>query len=461
MRDHVRESMRAPKVGVSALSERLRGSLFVVPTVYVVVGIALGEAGVSIDRLIDNGNHKLPLGLTSTVASARSVLSTIAGATITVAGIAFSVSLLTIQLASNQYSPRVVSGLFRDPFNKRVIGIVVGTFSYCLIVLRAVRSPVEQQGQAVIPNVSVALAVVFGIVTVMAIVAFINHNAHAMEVSEILGSVSRAAIASVGNDWSVDALEPSPAQRPDDVPEGASLRVSFTEDGWFQLLDHGALLDAAPEGGTVRLETAVGRYVYAGSPFCTIWPVPTDPERSTRRAHAAVRVGGSRTLRQDAGYGIRQLADVALKALSPGVNDPTTAQDAIFHIGSVLRAFLDRDPPARDLYDGNRRLVLPEAAGYERLLTLAYAEIRRAAATQPTVCVYLLESIDLVAGSLPADRRAAAWPHLHREAELILHASEDADVRDPEIERVREVFARHFGPDRNAVGHEEAPAGER
>ena len=99
---------------------------------------------------------ELPLGLTSTVDSARAVLSTIAGATITFAGIAFSVSLLIIQLASSQYSPRVVHTLFRDPFNRRVMGLVVGTFTYCVIVLRSVRSPLEQGGQPIIPNLSVA-----------------------------------------------------------------------------------------------------------------------------------------------------------------------------------------------------------------------------------------------------------------------------------------------------------------
>ncbi len=141
-------------VRLSSLTERLRTSLFFVPLVSVVAAVVLAEAGILTDSRVDLGGAHLPLGVASTVESARAVLSTVAAATITFAGIAFSVSVLTIQLASSQYSPRVVHTLFRDPFNKRVMGLVVGTFTFCLVVLRSVRSSLEQDGTPVIPNLS-------------------------------------------------------------------------------------------------------------------------------------------------------------------------------------------------------------------------------------------------------------------------------------------------------------------
>ncbi|HEY1118646.1 MAG TPA: DUF2254 family protein, partial [Acidimicrobiales bacterium] len=124
-----------------SISERLRGSLFFVPMLYVVAGVLVGLIGVEVDRNLVDTSADLPFGLTSTVDSARAVLETIGGATISFAGIAFSISLLVIQLASSQYSPRVVHTLFRDPFNRRVMALVVGTFTYCIVVLRSVRSP--------------------------------------------------------------------------------------------------------------------------------------------------------------------------------------------------------------------------------------------------------------------------------------------------------------------------------
>ena len=128
---------------ISSLFERLRSSLFFVPMFAVVLAAALGVAGLAVDRRVDATLADLPAGFTSTVESARTVLGVIAGATISFAGIAFSVSLLIIQLASSQYSPRVVHTLFRDPFNKRVMGLVVGTFTYCVVVLRSVRSALD------------------------------------------------------------------------------------------------------------------------------------------------------------------------------------------------------------------------------------------------------------------------------------------------------------------------------
>ena len=128
------------KVRFLALADRVRASLFVLPTVCVLAAAGLALGSIHLDRRLGDESARLPLGFSSTVDSARAVLSTVAGATITVAGIAFSIALLVIQLASSQYSPRVVHGLFRDPFNKRVMGVVVGTFAYCLVVLRAVRT---------------------------------------------------------------------------------------------------------------------------------------------------------------------------------------------------------------------------------------------------------------------------------------------------------------------------------
>ena len=124
------------KLRLSARVERLKSSLFFIPMIAVFLAAVLGLVSLAIDRNIDSVMSDLPIGFTSTVESARTLLGVIAGATISFAGIAFSVSLLIIQLASSQYSPRVVHTLFRDPFNKRVMALVVGTFTYCVVVLR-------------------------------------------------------------------------------------------------------------------------------------------------------------------------------------------------------------------------------------------------------------------------------------------------------------------------------------
>ncbi len=195
-----------------AWGDRLRSSLFFVPMLCVIGGVILGELMLGVDALVTGIDPRL----TATVDSARTVLTTVAGATLTFAGIAFSVSLLLISLASSQYSPRVVHGMFRDPFNKRVMGLVIGTFTYCLVVLRAVRGALEGAGDAVVPSVSILLAVALGIASILGIVAFINHAAHSMDVSNILRRVTEEVLAQADSAW--------PEPEPESVPTSMGIR---------------------------------------------------------------------------------------------------------------------------------------------------------------------------------------------------------------------------------------------
>jgi uncharacterized membrane protein len=430
-----------------ALPERLRASLFFVPLIFVLLGGVGGMIMIGVDRAVGDDVTDLPLVLTSTSDSARQVLSVVAQATMTIAGIAFSISLLIIQLASSEYSPRVVHSLFRDPFNKRVMGIVLATFTYCLVVLRVVRDETEGDAEAIVPNLSVSLAVVAGVVAVLAVVAFIDHNAHAMEVSEILGRVTAETTRSIERSWVGSPAEERDT-RPRTVPEQPGLRIPLRESGWIQRIDHDALRALVPGGGTVRLEMAPGRYAIAGAPLCTVWPAPADPDEAARRAAEAIQVGTTRTMEQDASYGIRQLADVALKALSSGVNDPTTAQDAIFHMTGVLRELLVRpSPPLVQVDDEGRRII--HASGDTEdadLVALAFDEIRRAAAGMPAVCLYLLQSLHLLCQALEeADQAARAGP-LRDQAGLVLAGVESADgVLEADRAKVRQAHQAKFG----------------
>lgn len=437
---------------LSARIERIRSSLFFTPMVFVLAGIVIGQAAVTIDVRTAEGASRLPLGFTSTVESARAVVSTIAAATITVAGIAFSISLLVIQLASSQYSPRVVHSLFRDPTNKRLMGMVVGTFTYCLVVLRSVRGTVEDGGEPVVPNLSVGLAVVLGIIAILAILYFIDHSARSMDISEILHRITQRSIRLADGSWPVANPDFDPPEPPQAVPgDKHCLVVRFHDDGWIERFQAEALLDLTSDGGTVRFETRAGRYVMNGSPLCTVWPAPDDPDAVSSRARDAVEVGTSRTGQQDIEYGIRQLADVGIRALSPGVNDPTTAQDAIFHIAAVLGELLRRDSPPRVRRDERgRRLLLPESPTHADLLHTAFDELRRAAAPHPKVCVYLLESLHLLTKVLDGaglDRRRGL---LLEQAKLVMAAAEDGGSTEGELREVREGWAKRFGDD---VGH--------
>lgn len=429
-----------------AALDRFRGSLFPVPVAFVVVGAILGQALVQLDRWLTDRGRTLSFVPDATAESARAVLSTVATATIGIAGIAFSISLLIIQLASSQYSPRIVHSLFRDPFTKRVMGVVLGTFTYCLVVMGSVHNPGELGGDAVVPTVSVGVALALGLLSVLATVGFIDHSAHSMDVSKLLHRVTTESLQSAEQSWPAAGVHD--AEPEGDPPVEPGFSVTFDRNGWIQRVDSEALLAVIPAGGTVWLESAVGRYALAGRTMVELWPVPPpgDQPAVTAAVRGAVHVGATRTMHQDPAFGIRQLVDVALRALSPAVNDPTTAQDAIFHVAAVLRDLLERDSPSRTRAGaGGRRLLRHELPDHAEIVGLAFDELRPVAANQPTVCIYLLEALHVL-GDSPA---VAASPErmelLHTQARLVLEACERADPVAYDLHRVRAAYARRFG----------------
>ncbi|MEO6126152.1 MAG: DUF2254 domain-containing protein [Ilumatobacteraceae bacterium] len=434
------------RLRLSALAERLRSSLFFVPMITVFFAAALGFVSLAVDRNIDTSLSNFPLGFTSTVESARTLLGVIAGATISFAGIAFSVSLLIIQLASSQFSPRVVHTLFRDPYNKRVMALVVGTFTYCVVVLRSVRSALDPDGDPVIPNLSVAMAVVFGIATILAIVAFINHSAHSMDVSEILERIRREATEQIRDEWTPADPSADRRQLPEMTGTAPSTVIRVDRSGWVQQIDINALLACAPEGATLTVETYAGRYAIEGTRFCSVSPPVSDEERETieRAVLAAVSIGDTRTMQQDVSYGLRQLVDVGVKALSPGINDPTTAQDAIFHTGAVLSELLRNDPPAAVRTKHSKTIVMAEQPTHDQLIQLAFDETRRAGAGQPTVCEYLLVSIASLIETLEAASLGERTTELRRQARLVTEGCGKTELLDEDVEIVRRRYRDHF-----------------
>lgn len=428
---------------LSSFVERLRSSLFFVPMIAVIVAAVLGFTGLAVDRHVHTTFSDLPLGLTSTVESARTLLGVIAGATISFAGIAFSVSLLIIQLASSQYSPRVVHTLFRDPFNKRVMALVVGTFTYCVVVLRSVRSALDPGGDPVIPNVSVAIAVVLGIATILAIVAFINHSAHAMDVSEILERIRSETTEQIRAAWTSSEGETASDRSIPSLSAEPRVVIRADRSGWVQQIDIAALLDCLPDGTTARVETYAGRYAIEQTRLVTLSPAidDVDVEGAVR---AAFVIGETRTMQQDVTYGLRQLVDVTVKALSPGINDPTTAQDAIFHAAAVLSELLRHDPPPAVLVDGSRRAFMVQQPSHRELIQVAFDEPRRAAATHPTVCLYLLAAIESLIETLSAAGLEHRTTELRRQARLVAKGCGQPDVLDDDIEHVQKTYASKF-----------------
>lgn len=366
----------------------------------------------------------------------------------TFASITFSVSLLIMQQGSSQFSPRVIHGLVRDPFNRRVIAIVVGTFTFCLVSLQHIRGPIGTDSEAIVSDLAVSVGLLLGVITVVAVVAAISHTSRKMDVSVILGDIVAETIAAPKSPETDEYFRVASTPGPAISPRDPVTVVRFDADGWIRLIDRRRLIALAAPGGVVRLETEAGRYAMRSTPLCSISPtVPAaELDEVVDAARACVRLGPTRTTADDAAYGVRQLVDVALRALSPGVNDPTTAQDAIFHLGTVLVDRLTGPPVPTEYEDAQgRRLVVPHAATDEEIVQLAFAELRRAAADHPAVAVYLLQMMALVVEGVTANGEQDRVGTIFEQASLVVAGTDASDALADDRRSVRDTYRSLFG----------------
>lgn len=415
----------------------LRANLFFLPAIAIVIGFVAARnlVGVSGGSWVGD----------STVDSARAVLTTVAAATTTFASISFSVSLLVMQQGSAQFSPRVLPALIRDPFNRRVIALVMGTFTFTLVTLQRVQAVDGDPVSADVPEVSVTIAVILGIAAVMAVVAAIQHTAQMMGISTILQRIvseSRRS-GSIGADTDLQGSHGSA----DDIPEGEGTVIGFEDDGWIRSIDLRSLSDALPTGSTLIIDSAPGRYAVRGATFATLWP-PCDEQQAddlTRKVQGALDIGPARTVGQDPSLPVRQLVDVALKALSPGVNDPTTALDAIFHLGTVLAERLRAERPSDRFEDEHGTVIwLQHPLTDEELAELSLAELRVAAAGSATVILYLFEMVEtVVEAARAADCPERAEPFLD-EVRYLRDEARQATMSDHDHARVEAAYAKRF-----------------
>lgn len=350
----------------SSLRHRLRTvttSLAFYPTLFAVAALALAVGVLALEPDAGPISRLFP----GNSESARAILGAITGSTITLAGLVFSITMLVIQLSSSQYSPRVLRTFLADRNSHLTLATFVGTFTYSVVVLRAVGSNQERR-----PVVSVTVAQILMLVTIGMLVQYINHITRKIRVTSILRATMSETVAAARRQAEVGFPVPDPQRW-----EGGRI-VAAEDAGFLAYVDRGALVAiAADSDGRVRVVPPMGDFVAVGEPLLEVWHVdPADDRRLVQH----VELADERDIEQDVAYGVRQLLDIALRALSPSLNDPTTAAQAVDHLRNVLlemRRLGPGGPVHRDGEDRDRLLVRP--VDVEDLGGSALQEIRRAA----------------------------------------------------------------------------------
>ncbi len=380
-----------------AIRERIGESLFYVPSLFMAGAIVFSQVVIAIDRSLSV--DQLPGGFDTTVDNARAILSVISGGTITAASVVFSLTLVAVQLASTQFSPRTLGSFLGDRVQQVIIGVVLGTFVYSLLVLRAVRGPLDGGRDPFIPYVSLMIAVVLGVCALVAVIASINRTAQSLRVETVAARVAAETIAAIESQFGgdVNAIggpipaasdETSPFEAPDD-----SIEVVADQSGWMQdvSLDH--LLDCVGEGTSILIYRSVGNYVLKGDLLASVWPDEGDDDRIRESVGRGFVIGDQRSRKGDIGFGVTQLVDIAVRALSPGVNDPKTAEELVLRLGDVLVALAIKDlPPTRVEIDG-RTILRAAELSHADYVGLAVEPIRRFARQDPRVLSALVRTL--------------------------------------------------------------------
>jgi uncharacterized membrane protein len=416
---------------VNAFVDGLRASLWFVPAIFATVAVVGALVLDGVDRsLHDDGTTAFFL-FGGSPDGARSVLSAIAQSMLTFTGLVFTVTMLVLQLASNQLSPRVMRTFLRDRGNQVVLGLFVATFVYTLLVLREVRGGADP----FVPALSVWVSFVLLLSSVAAFIYYIDHMAHAIRASTVITNIWRESTAAidrlfperVGRDASeVDATPPDWGE--------PSIIVKSAGAGILVGVDEAKLLEAV-DGGDRRLELvpAVGDFVAEGAPLARLWGT-WDSSRSDL-VHDAIALGVERTLAQDAAFGIRQLVDIAVRALSPGTNDPTTAVQALDRIHDLLRRLAVREFPSTIRYDDQGRARLRvRRPGWDDHVRLGIDEIRLSGEDQLQVHRRLRALIEDLSSVAPPERQAILEGELARIVRGADRGLDDPDDRDAALE---------------------------
>lgn len=406
------------------MTHRLRGWLealgdvfWLRPGLIVLLGALLGEAAVWAERAGPEAAW-LPRDwlYAGGEAGARALLGAIASSTIGVAGTTFSITVAALSLASGQMGPRLLRQFVRDPGNQVVLGVFLGTFAYALVVLRTVRSVEET---AFVPHLGVTGALVLALLCVGTLIWFVHHIAAGINVERVIELVHAdlsAAVARLTQD------------RPDDAAPGPprGLPVVSPRDGYLRAVDEDALASWAQEHGAVLvLLLRPGAYVYAGAPVAEL-AQGSDVAAASDAVTAALTLGPLQASTQDLEFAVRQLVEVAVRALSPGINDPFTAMAVLDRLGAALCEVAPRCLPGGAVRRDGRVVLHRRVTDYDGLCDAMFHMIRQNAADIPPVLIRLLEVLARVlAVEARPDRRAA----LLRHAELALAAGR-ARIKD-------------------------------
>jgi uncharacterized membrane protein len=425
------------------LWSNLQSSFWFVPSLIVVANMVFAAAMVEADSAgSDRWLSQWPRLFGVGADGARAMLSTLAGSMMSIMGITFSMTLVALALASSQNTSRILRTFMSSRVTQATLGIFSGIFAYCLIVLRAVRSGDVE----FVPSLASFFAFVQALGGIGVLVFFIHHIASSIQASSIIASIAQDTIASIGRLFP-ERLGHGPDEDEDQdqllksVEEMSWYPVPVEVNGYIQSVDNDALLRLARDRKTiVRMERGIGAFVVQNTALALL-ALEEPPDQETIAAlNGAYSIGRFRTVEQDPAFGIRQLVDMALKAMSPGINDTSTAVMCVDYLTAILAQLASRKFPALQRYEGDELRVITIAPTFEGLLAEAFDQIRGSAGGNVAIMARMLSALEtLIDLTVNSRRRRAIRDQVQWLAELAGRTIESKHERERIAKRLIDV----------------------
>ena len=439
----MRRSVWSPALGAHWRREVLRTNLWFVPGVEVAAAIGLFAGTLALDRAAYHGDFGLPSWVISGSAdAARQILTTIAAAVITVVGVVFSIILVTLTLASTQFGPRMLRNFIRDRGTQLTLGTFVATFIYAVLVLVSIGP--GPRGDFV-PHIGVTVTLALTVADMAVLIYFIHHTASAIQLPNVIASIAAdlsEAIEAQGAGQNVTmggvperGLSSAELLTRMDTDGGA---VQAAASGYVQFIRLRSMVGfAAQADAVISLHQRPGHFIVQGHTIGTVWPPDAAAKVNEALARAHI-TGPYRTLTQDVSFGIDQLVEIAIRALSPAVNDTFTAMTCVDWLGDSLCTIARRWHPARVHRDEQGFIrVIAAQPSYERLVQRSFEKIRQASMGMPAIMIRQLDTIAkiMMETSGPGQRRV-----LLDQAGMIQRASERTVSEEADRADVRRNF---------------------
>jgi uncharacterized membrane protein len=373
------------------VAHRLKTSLWFVPAMCVLAGVVLSYVTISIDRAA--GGELVSRTLTGDPNAALIILSTVAASMVSLTALVLTITMVVVQLAMGQFSPRAVRPFLRDRPSQFAIGIFAGTFAHAMLAMREVRSFTDHGS---VPGLTIVVSFALVIVSIVVLVAYVHHIGNSLKVDSIIKSVGEEARGLI------DKLYPERLDEHETEQPGV---ICSDTGGVVFRVDHDVLVDVATEAGCrLELLRGVGMFVPHDAPLLRVHGKGARPDVTAARR--AVSIGPERTMDQDGAFGIQTLVDVAQRSLTDSFNDPTTAVQALDRIHDCMRQLATRQLPDGRFLDGGGelRLTVPTLA-WEGYVALAFDSLRSAASESPQVLERMRDALEDIRSIAPAERR--------------------------------------------------------